>query len=162
MKSLIKKTSKFIKRTSKKAGMAPGTVVHIGERKIEETKITLINYDQTQLEEKQLEKIEGIFPYKDTLPVTWINIDGLHEVEIIEKIGQHFCNISIWEYNCHLLFLFFVLFGRSPAIVIAYLMKCNRWRLPQSLQWVKDRRPVVDLTSGILTPSVSISLHYQF
>lgn len=90
MKGFIKKTSKFIKRSSKKAGMAPGTLVHIGERKIEETKITLINYDQTQLEEKQLDNIEDTFHYKDTPPITWINIDGLHEVEIIEKIGQYF------------------------------------------------------------------------
>ncbi|KAF6144951.1 hypothetical protein GIB67_013302 [Kingdonia uniflora] len=37
--------------------------------------------------------------------------------------------------------------NRSPAIVIAYLMKCKGWRLAQSYQWVKERRPVVDLSS---------------
>ncbi|GMH07159.1 hypothetical protein Nepgr_008999 [Nepenthes gracilis] len=35
---------------------------------------------------------------------------------------------------------------RSPAIVIAYLMKCKGWRLPQSYQWVKERRPSIELT----------------
>ncbi|KAL5700092.1 hypothetical protein ACHQM5_025587 [Ranunculus cassubicifolius] len=38
--------------------------------------------------------------------------------------------------------------NRSPAIVIAYLMKCKGWRLAQSYQWVKDRRPSVDLSQG--------------
>ncbi|GAB4825219.1 Protein-tyrosine-phosphatase ibr5 [Ancistrocladus abbreviatus] len=39
--------------------------------------------------------------------------------------------------------------NRSPAIVIAYLMKCKGWRLAQSYQWVKERRPSVDLTQAV-------------
>ncbi|GMH11007.1 hypothetical protein Nepgr_012848 [Nepenthes gracilis] len=39
--------------------------------------------------------------------------------------------------------------NRSPAIVIAYLMKCNGWRLVQSYQWVKERRPYVELTQAV-------------
>ena len=90
MQGLIKKTSKFMKKTSQKAGMSPGTVMHIGEKKIEKSKITLMSYDPDRLEEKELKSIEEAFPYKDTPPVSWINIDGLHEVGIIEKIGTHF------------------------------------------------------------------------
>ncbi|CAD5168217.1 unnamed protein product [Musa acuminata subsp. malaccensis] len=39
--------------------------------------------------------------------------------------------------------------NRSPAIVIAYLMKCKGWRFLQSYQWVKDRRPMVELSPAI-------------
>lgn len=39
--------------------------------------------------------------------------------------------------------------SRSPAIVIAYLMKSKGWKLAQSYQWVKDRRPSVDLNQGV-------------
>ncbi|XP_038713359.1 protein-tyrosine-phosphatase IBR5-like [Tripterygium wilfordii] len=39
--------------------------------------------------------------------------------------------------------------NRSPAIVIAYLMKCKGWKLAQSYQWVKERRPSVDITQAI-------------
>jgi magnesium transporter len=81
---------RFIKKTSKKAGLSPGTLVHIGEKKAETTKFSLINYDPEQLQEKELATIDESFPYKDTPPVTWINIDGLHEIDIIEKIGHHF------------------------------------------------------------------------
>jgi magnesium transporter len=80
MRNIIKKTSKFIKRTSKKTGMPPGTLVHVGEQKIDKARITLMNYDQDRLEEKQLNRIEESFVFKDTPPVTWINIDGLHDV----------------------------------------------------------------------------------
>ncbi|KAH8489577.1 hypothetical protein Peur_058940 [Populus x canadensis] len=39
--------------------------------------------------------------------------------------------------------------NRSPAIVMAYLMKSRGWRLAQSYQWVKERRPSVDLTQAV-------------
>lgn len=70
--------------------MSPGTLVHVGEQKIETIKITLMNYDQARLEEKELERIEESFAYKDEPPVSWINIDGLHEVDLIQKMGTHF------------------------------------------------------------------------
>ena len=90
MQKKIRRTAKFIKKSSKKAGMSPGILVHVGEQKIETAKITLMGYDQARLEEKKLESIEESFAFKDTPPVSWINIDGLHEVELIEKIGTHF------------------------------------------------------------------------
>lgn len=90
MQKKIKRTTKFFKKASKKAGMSPGTLVHVGEQKIETIKITLMNYDQARLEEKELERIEESFAYKDEPPVSWINIDGLHEVDLIQKMGTHF------------------------------------------------------------------------
>jgi dual specificity MAP kinase phosphatase len=39
--------------------------------------------------------------------------------------------------------------NRSPAVVIAYLMRSKGWRLGQSYQWVKDRRPSVDINPAI-------------
>ena len=90
MQNIIKKSSKFIKRSSKKAGMSPGSLVHVGEQKIDKARISVMNYDQDRLEEKELKRIEESYAYKDTPPVTWINIDGLHDVELIEKVGTHF------------------------------------------------------------------------
>ncbi len=90
MQKMIKRTSKFFKKASKKAGMSPGVLVHVGEQKIEKARITLMSYDPARQEEKELKYIEDSFAYKDTPPVSWINIDGLHEVELIEKIGTHF------------------------------------------------------------------------
>jgi magnesium transporter len=78
------------KRTSKKAGLPPGTLVHIGEKKTERVRITLIDYDEAQFSQAELKTVEECFPFKDKPSVTWINIDGLHDVQVIEKIGQHF------------------------------------------------------------------------
>ncbi|MBA3019283.1 MAG: magnesium/cobalt transporter CorA [Proteobacteria bacterium] len=81
---------RFIKKRSKKAGLAPGTLVHIGDHKTEKIKITLIDYDEVQLQEKELKKIEESFPLKEKKSVTWINIDGIYQLDVIEKLGKHF------------------------------------------------------------------------
>ena len=52
--------------------------------------MSIIDYDATNLSEKEAKKIEECFPFKDTPTVTWLNIDGLHDVEIIDKIGNHY------------------------------------------------------------------------
>jgi magnesium transporter len=79
----------FIKASSK-VGLPPGSLVHVGEKKAEEVKITIMDYDQTSFMEKEIENVEECFPFEETPTVTWINIDGLHNVEIIEKLGKHF------------------------------------------------------------------------
>jgi magnesium transporter len=79
---------KLIKKRSKKAGLPPGTLVHIGERKSETPKITIMDYDESSFQEKEIKTIEECLLFKDKPTVTWINVDGLHQVEILEKIGE--------------------------------------------------------------------------
>ena len=64
-------------KRSETAGLPPGTLVHIGERKTEKVRISIIDYNETHFEEKEAEEIEECFPFKDTPTVTWINIDGI-------------------------------------------------------------------------------------
>ena len=40
------------------------------------------------------------------------------------------------------------LLRRSPAVVVAYLMKHRRWRLTEAYKWVKEHRPETELTPG--------------
>lgn len=81
--------SKFFKRLSKTAGLAPGTLVHIGDEKNARVRITEIHYDETQALEKELDS-----PQKKPAPerrgVAWLNIDGIHRTGIIEGIGKKF------------------------------------------------------------------------
>ncbi len=79
---------KLTKKRSEKAGLPPGTLVHIGEKKAEIPKITIMDYGEAHFQEKVVKTIEECFLFKDTPTVTWINIDGLHQVEILEKLGE--------------------------------------------------------------------------
>jgi magnesium transporter len=80
----------LFKKTLKKVGLPPGTLVQVEEKKAEKVKIYIIDYDETQFQEKEAEAVEECFPFKDKPSVTWINIDGVHQVEVMEKIGAHF------------------------------------------------------------------------
>lgn len=82
--------AKLYKRSVKKAGASPGTLVLIGEKKVEKVRISLFDYDRDRYEERELQSIEEAFAYKDTPTVSWINIDGIHRVDLLEKIGAHF------------------------------------------------------------------------
>ena len=78
------------KPKAKKVGLSPGTLVYTGEKKKDEVKITLFDYKEDFITEKTLQNIEEAFPYKESEETSWINIDGLHDVSIIEKLGKHF------------------------------------------------------------------------
>ncbi len=75
---------------SKKAGLAPGSLVYTGTKRKLEPRITVFDYSASKAEEKICSSVEETFTYRDTKSVTWINIDGIHNVNIIEKLGKHF------------------------------------------------------------------------
>jgi len=77
-------------KRSQKAGVAPGTVVHVGARRAEKVRITVIDYGEKLFEERVVTDVEECRVFKDRPTVTWINIDGLHDIEVIEKIGRMF------------------------------------------------------------------------
>jgi magnesium transporter len=77
-------------RRSKKAGLPPGSLIHVGEKKAERTRITVMDYDAESFQEKEPKSIEECFAFKETATVTWINIGGVHESSVIEKIGGCF------------------------------------------------------------------------
>jgi magnesium transporter len=81
---------RIIQKRPKKVGLPPGTVVYTGDKKTEKVRIAIIDYDEAQFQEKEAKDVEECFPFKDKPTVTWINIDGIHQVDIIEKIGKHF------------------------------------------------------------------------
>lgn len=81
--------AKFQKR-SKKAGLPPGSLIHIGSRYAEESKITFIRYDETFFAEKEISSIADFRSEKDRQGITWINIDGLQDVKLFEDIGELF------------------------------------------------------------------------
>jgi magnesium transporter len=79
-----------LKKRSQKAGLPPGSLVHIGEQKSERTRVFLMDYNEERLEEKEITDIDSCALYKDQSSVTWINVIGLHQVEVLEKLNACF------------------------------------------------------------------------
>jgi magnesium transporter len=79
-----------LRRLSKKAGLAPGTLVFTGAEKTDKVTIRVLDYDEKDYKEIQVENIEDIMPFKETNTVTWVDIRGLQDISVIEKLGQIF------------------------------------------------------------------------
>lgn len=64
--------------------------MHVGEKRTESVKVTIIDYDSEGYEEKEVATCEQCLQYKDSPTVTWINVDGIHDADIVRAIGDTF------------------------------------------------------------------------
>lgn len=72
-------------------GLAPGTLVHVGEKKAERVVIRVISYNNLEFFESELQNVEECLAFKEKAGQNvWINVDGLDRIEIIEKLGEYF------------------------------------------------------------------------
>ena len=78
------------KRKNAKVGSAPGTLVHIGDQKIDQARISLIDYNGTAITEKTNLPFDEAIALCDGPNATWLNIDGLHDTDLIGQLGHHF------------------------------------------------------------------------
>jgi magnesium transporter len=81
---------RLLKRTSAKAGLPPGTLLHIGEEKTHDVNISIIDYDPGRVDERVRASIDDCIAFKERPSVTWINVNGIHDVSVIEAIGKAF------------------------------------------------------------------------
>ncbi len=81
---------KLVKKRSKKAGLPPGTLVHIGEERGEKTKIHVSEYDEQDFREEDLTLLPECFSFPGPPKTAWINVTGLHQADILEKLGGCF------------------------------------------------------------------------
>jgi magnesium transporter len=71
-------------------GESPGTLRLREEVVRRKPVITLIEYDRTNLEERAIEDREELLSHLDNQRVTWINIDGLGDIEVLRTLGSQF------------------------------------------------------------------------
>jgi magnesium transporter len=74
-------------RNGGNVGSSPGTLAKAGNERV---RIRVIDYDEAHIEEHEVKSAEECFPFRDKPSITWINVDGIHKVDLIEKLGQHF------------------------------------------------------------------------
>ncbi|MBI4496042.1 MAG: magnesium/cobalt transporter CorA [Deltaproteobacteria bacterium] len=82
--------AKLVKKRSKKTGLPPGTLVHIGEEKPDRIRVFVVEYDEGRLQEKEIEDFESCYNFPPAPTVTWVDVDGVHEAPTLEKLGRCF------------------------------------------------------------------------
>lgn len=85
--------SKNYKQHKKEIGLSPQELVFRGDQKIDQTSLHIINFDEKDVHEQQIIEINEIEPYLTTESITWLNINGLHDLNLLKNIGEK-CNLS--------------------------------------------------------------------
>jgi len=80
--------ARYLKKSKHEIGLSPQELVFRGSRKIDEIGLRIIDFDESNVEEKSIKSVQEIVPYSKKESVTWFNIDGLHDLELLKEIGD--------------------------------------------------------------------------
>ena len=79
-----------VKKRSKKAGLSPGTLIHIGHAYEDSSRLRLMRYDEAALVEKENFSPGELIEEKKKPGVLWVHLDGLRDIGRLEEIGRIF------------------------------------------------------------------------
>ncbi len=80
--------ARFLKSRIKAKGAAPGSLIFMGRQKMDDIRIRLFKYSEEETSENDYDNIDKALKELDNRKINWLNIDGLHDTELIKKIGQ--------------------------------------------------------------------------
>lgn len=75
---------------ARKSGLPPGTLLHVGHKYIDAVKIGVIDYNLSQIMVRELYSVEELAHFHSADTITWIHVNGLHNIDLIEGICQSF------------------------------------------------------------------------
>ncbi len=70
-------------------GTSPGTLSS-PEARVPKVTVTILDYDADSVEERTVESISECLPYRSKSSVTWINVNGLQDLDLIRQLGSLF------------------------------------------------------------------------
>jgi magnesium transporter len=79
-----------VEHHSKKSGLPPGTLVHIGQRLLDEPRITAIEYNESVHSSRVITDLAELRAHPDQETVLWVNVDGIHDPRVVEQLGELF------------------------------------------------------------------------
>ncbi|MBS1172977.1 MAG: magnesium Mg(2+) and cobalt Co(2+) transport protein CorA [Proteobacteria bacterium] len=75
---------------TRKTGLPPGSLVHVGEVKTARPEITLMEFDAGDVLERRFTSIAESRQHQPSKATVWLNVYGLHEPEVMAEIGRRF------------------------------------------------------------------------
>ena len=81
---------RFTHRGSEKAGQVPGTPVYVGEQRETAIIVSRYDYDEEGIHRETLDSAEATLISRTSPRRSWINVDGVHDVDTIHRIGEGF------------------------------------------------------------------------
>jgi magnesium transporter len=81
---------------AQKLGAAPGTPIYIGEARTEPVHVSVIDYDAEGIRTVEANSTSELHQYRDPSTVTWINLDGVHQVDQVQALCRAFGVHPLW------------------------------------------------------------------
>ena len=79
-----------MKKHSTVAGLPPGSLVLVGEQRVDRPSISVIDYNEESFQERSDVSVEECAVYPDSPTVSWVNFTGLHDMVLLERFGGIF------------------------------------------------------------------------
>ncbi len=73
-----------------KKGFPPGTLTHVGAVYSEKIRVRQTDFDATGANTREFDEWEKLLPFHPSRTISWIEINGIHDVNAIEEIGRQF------------------------------------------------------------------------
>ncbi|PLX85556.1 MAG: magnesium and cobalt transport protein CorA [Desulfuromonas sp.] len=93
MKQLFKPletVTSLFRSPPKEIGLSPGALVHVGEQKVERPILSFIDYDAQNLSVETDVSLDQCTALAATSTVSWVNLDGLHDISTLQTFGRTF------------------------------------------------------------------------
>lgn len=71
-------------------GLSPGTLLHIGERRLDEARLELISYGPEQFEQHGGLSPEECLQGCRQPGIHWVDLLGIHDIPLVERLGRGF------------------------------------------------------------------------
>lgn len=82
--------ARFLKSKSASLGKSPGSLIFIGDHKMDRSIIRLMAYSPDHLEDRELDSVAGAMQDRGRDRVSWINIYGLEDTALMGQVGECF------------------------------------------------------------------------
>lgn len=133
------------KLRSRKAGLPPGSLVHIGEVKTDRSSLSVIDFGPDELNEQALAEVAALQGYARRHEVLWLNLYGVHDPEVLSAVGR--------------------IFGLHPLVMEDILNTDQRQKVdsyPDYLYIVLHRYEFVDGGPGLAQDQISLIVGRDF
>jgi magnesium transporter len=81
---------RLMKARSAKAGLPPGALVYVGDQRLQNTRITVIDYDESHCVTRDVASVSDCLEFKDNATVSWIDVDEIGEPGLVANFGRLF------------------------------------------------------------------------
>ncbi|MEJ1222950.1 magnesium/cobalt transporter CorA [Sediminicola sp. 1XM1-17] len=82
--------ARIVKKKKEEIGLAPDALYFRGKKKAEKVFLRLIDFDADNLQESAVQTVKEVLEYQEKPTVTWFNVDGLHNIAVMEEISKGF------------------------------------------------------------------------